>query len=171
MEENKMLKKRKEKTVLVLLSIFTILISFSCASKEEVEYFEVSQNGCFYLFSDTLDYIYGTWEPRILIDNETGDSTFYEIGEGRGGFMFGDRYADSFELRANDDFAMYYVSIGRPCIEKVSGSWEFDDGSSLKFYHAGDTIDINVLYVNEEELIIEDVIEFKESKSIMRRVN
>ena len=155
------------------LVIICVGLTYSCNDKEQVEEEELIEEDCFYQFSEGIDDIYGAWEPKIIIDYETGDSTFYDIGTGPQGFMLETIYFDSYELRDNGEFDLYYVSSGRPCKEEMGGTWVYEkDSLTFTLVYLGDTmISIPVLSITEKELIIEDIINFKESKAIMRKVN
>ncbi|NNE16515.1 MAG: hypothetical protein HKN51_16150 [Saprospiraceae bacterium] len=130
---------------------------------------ETIEEDCSYVFEEGLDHIYGRWEPKVILEYETGDSTYYEEGESHTGFMFGEYYSDAFELRDDGHYVLYYVIINNPCKEDDWGLFEYDN-SELHFYLLGDTIRIPVLSVDENELIIEDVINFKKSRATMRRI-
>lgn len=146
-----------------------LLLCPACAGEENIVDDMEDPEDCFYKFESGLDAVYGRWEPKVIIDQTTGDSTFYEIGEGHHGFIFTGRYADAFELRDNGEFDMYYVEDGRPCKDDISGTWAFNNMIIQYFSIVGDTLSTPVISLQEDELILEDTINFKPSIAIMRK--
>lgn len=140
----------------------------------QYEYLEapvVVDEDCGYEFTTGIADIYGAWEPIIVVDLESGDSTFYEPGASHMGFMLEKYYADSYELRPGGVFALYYASVGRPCADDSSGLWKMD-GSQITFYGwQGDTAICQVHSIKKHELIIEDIVNFKPSVVVNRRAN
>jgi len=174
MHKNKSIKINKELCLSILLLLIIAFVNQSCQKEEQIQEEEeivINEEDCEYEFSEELDNIYGVWEPAIVIDYETGDSTFYDIGEGHQGHMFnGNWYADSFELRDNGEFKIFYTTFGKPCKDEVSGMWTYED-MIMNFYLNGDTVNISVLLIEEDKLIIEDIMTTKESQVIMSRIN
>jgi len=132
---------------------------------------EEEETSCYYLFDDNLDNIYGSWTPSIIIDYETGDSSFYSDIQGHMRFMLGVWYSDSVELRDNEEFNIFYISQGRPCADQSFGSWSIKNDSIQFIFFNQDTAHVTVLEINEDTLIMNDVINFKDSKVIMRRID
>ena len=153
-----------------LLFIAIVLSACSGSDNDEFE----PEDDCTYEFKAGIDAIYGAWEPEVIIDLDTGDSTFYEPGDGPYGFMVGSYlYADSYEFRDNGEFDIYYVELGRPCRDDVAGNWTYQqDSITMTFMFLGDTMfTIPVISLTREELIIEDEINFRKSRAIFRKVN
>lgn len=152
--------------------IFFVLFLIACSKSDSDD--PIVEDDCTYEFQEGLDAIYGAWEPRVIIDLDTGDSTYYELGEGPHGFMVGSYlYADAYEFRDNDEFDIYYVSQGRPCRDDVAGNWTYEqDSITMTFMYLGDTMfTIPVLSITQEELIVEDEVNFRPSTVIFRKVN
>ncbi|MFT6018918.1 MAG: hypothetical protein ACJATF_000553 [Flavobacteriales bacterium] len=157
----------------VVLASTLLLIFFSSCVKgteDDGQGAVIIVDDCTYKFWEGPDHIYGAWEPKIIIDTESGDSTFYELGEGHAGYILDGWYANAFELRESKELRLYYVSSGRPCEGGLTHPWDYEN-MMLSLYLLNDTVNLPVLMLTEEELIIEDVINFRESTVIMRKVN
>ena len=180
MRKSEVIKLKEEFLLSLVLIMMSVFVFQSCQKEvaeinEEVDINEEEvlneDGGCSYIFAEGLDNIYGTWAPEIVIDNETGDSIFYEIGEGHMGHMLEHWYSDSFELRDNGEFNIFYISMGKPCEDESFGKWEYGNMMINFFFFNQDTVRVPVILIEEDQLIIEDIINHKESEVILRRIN
>ena len=156
-----------------MIIILSLGLCQSC-QKEDLDMTEEEvvqeDEDCSYVFAEGLSNIFGTWAPKIVIDHETGDSTFYADGKGHMGHMLTNWYSDSFELRDNGNFNIFYISMGKPCKEESFGDWGYK-GEQLDFYFFNkDTVTVPVISVDEYQLIIEDIVNHKPSEVIMRKI-
>ena len=166
------------RTLPILLIISTILFLPSC--NDDILYLEAEvttetvkeEMECAkYEFSENLENIYGTWAPKTVINYSTGDTTHYEEGVGHGGFMFEGYYADAVELRDNQEYNIFYTRFDRPCASEVFGTWKYEnDAIEFIMEFNQDTIFTPILSLTENELVMEDVVNFYPSKVIMYRV-
>ena len=63
------------------------------------------------------DDLFGHWEA---IDQEIQ-------------FLIGNHYCNSFELRENNEFALYYGNASRPSATQSNGTWSIEDGQKIIF--------------------------------------
>ena len=155
----------------LFLSIF-LIVHFSC-KKDKLEPNEpdpIVEDDCKYQFELSLSDISGVWEPKQIINLEEGDTSNYDIGEGPNGFMLYDYYADSFELRPDSNFALYYVESGRYCESRVDGTWYSDNDTLFFSSNRGENKKLPILALSETELVVEDSVNFKFSKSTFRKI-
>lgn len=150
---------------LALLAL--VFLVFSC-KKDDPD--PVIDNDCRYKFAANLADIYGAWEPKQVINLETGDTTNYAKGEGHTGFMFAGLYADSFELRPDSTMSTYYVNGGRHCKTRVDGIWYTTKDTIFISGHSR-LLKLPVISLSKTELIVNDTINFKFSKATYRKNN
>ncbi|MBV6652568.1 MAG: hypothetical protein KI786_02370 [Mameliella sp.] len=165
--------RRIAKLYLLFFALMGTVLHPACEkdrSEPEEEVVTPDEGDCRYVFEEGISLIYGTWEPEYVIPFETGDSLFYEVGEGHKGHMFRIWYADSFELRDDGVFDIFYTAFGKPCKNEFSGTWLYKK-DSMYFHINSDTVIIPVLHLEEERLIVEDTINTRASTVIMRRIN
>ena len=144
------------------------LLAYSC--EKEVQLPE-EEKSCLYQFGLRLDNIYGAWEPAWVLDLESSDTTFYEVAKGHTGFILNDHYADAFELRPDSMTALYYVEFGRFCADRNDGIW-YDKADTLYISrYAGDLVKLPIIHLSENELRVEDHVNFKRSIASYRKNN
>lgn len=140
------------------------------ACEKEVQLPE-EEKDCLYPFAQQLDNIYGAWEPAWVLDLESSDTTFYKVGNGHTGFILYDHYADAFELRPDSMTALYYVEYGRFCANRIDGIWYDNDDTLFISRYSGDLVKLPILYLSENELRVEDDVNFKRSIASYRKNN
>ncbi len=128
---------------LIILS----LLSFSISCKKEASCL-AGLNGS--------DPMVGAWEIIEITHITTGESTAYPNGPG--GLIFDNNlYADALELRANGNFAIYYQSAGRPCTDRVDGSWfSENDQLHLNFSNLNFEIVVPIVSLESDFLFTQD---------------
>jgi len=80
-----------------------------------------------------------------------------------GSFMIGLRYCDSFELRENSEFAIYYKEGGKPDMSRVDGVWEIQSGNKIFFDFPSESVKdvlIEVLEFSENEMLLKESDDF-----------
>ena len=76
-------------------------------------------------------------------------------------FMLGLHYCNSFELRNNNEFAIYYLDGGKPSNTRIDGYWSLVDGNIIEFDFNSRVMKINVIEFSETELKVkEDLANF-----------
>ena len=163
--------------ILILVCGFFAL--FSCQKESEPLIIDSAvtiditpeEEDCYYVFPEGLDFIFGSWASIKVIDYVYGDTTYYDVDEGHGGFQLGGHYSDSFELKDNWTFNLFYTRVGRKCKDVEWGEFEYLN-DTLTFYRSnGLIIDVPVIHLVEDTLVIEDVLNHHPSKITMLRIN
>lgn len=134
---------------------------------------DMEEEDCFYVYEEGLDFIYGAWVSIAVIDYVFGDTTYYDVEESRGGFNF-DRahYSDSYELKSDNTFNLFYARQGRKCKDISWGGFEYaNDTLSFIGFRDLPPIHVRVIDLVEDTLIVEDVLNSHPSKITMLRIN
>lgn len=126
-------------------------------------------NSCLYEFDSSLASIYGVWEPKLIIDLAIGDSTYFATGKGHTGFILGDHYADAFELRPDSSLSLYYVEYGRHCADRKDGIWLIRNDSLIISRNPSDSTKLPIVSLAQDELEVEDTVNFIHSRTIYRK--
>ncbi|MFK7925361.1 MAG: hypothetical protein AB8H47_25625 [Bacteroidia bacterium] len=132
---------------------------------------ESNADSCLYQFDPNLADIYGVWEPQQIINLEDGDTVYYDYGEGHLGFILESHYSDAFELRPDSSMALYYVESGRSCASRKDGSWYMVSDTIYISRYIGDDTRLHILSIDETQLEMKDIINFKASKAIYRKID
>lgn len=94
----------------------------------------------------------GNWEAYQQTNLETGQTLVTEPG-----FLLGSLYCSAFELRDNNEYALYYHLGGtsKPDNKRVHGIWDLEKYKRLIFEYNSDKIIVDIIELDEHNLTIE----------------
>ena len=94
----------------------------------------------------------GNWEAFEQTNLSTGETIKKEPQ-----FLLDGLYCSAFELRDNNEYAIYYHRGGtqKPDGQLVHGSWRFEENKKLIFEFNSDEINVEIIELTEDNLIIE----------------
>jgi len=110
--------------------------------------------------------LYGAWEPKRIVNLETGVATDFPPGVGHTGFILQYYYADAFELRPDSKMALYYVVSGRPCKDRVDGEWYLEN-DTLVFPRNQNRL--RLVALSDTEMVVLDTVNFAPSQATYRK--
>lgn len=82
---------------------------------------------------------------------------YWEANDNSIQFMLGNYYCNSFELRNNSEFAIYYADQEKPSNSRVDGIWSIADGNDIVFNHTSSVaVSVKVTGFSETEMKIKE---------------
>ena len=72
-------------------------------------------------------------------------------------FMLGNHYCNSFELRENNEFAIYYSNQDKPSNTRIDGIWSITEEDKIEFFfNPNNIVIVQVMEILESEMVIID---------------